>query len=120
MADITCEDCGLEFQSSRDNAKYCRVCRLFRNLVFIEARTYDCWACGGEFAPLERNQKFCGDCNTVRSAHDAPGTCSFCKEKTEQLLHKEVKVCRKCATDPENRQLLIRALHKKKASRASE
>lgn len=110
-----CVDCGREFESNRENAKYCYLCRLYRNLVFIADRKYECWACGEKFAPLARSDKFCGGCNTNTSIHHTEGTCSFCGE-ARVVLHEDVSVCLPCATDGEQRKLFVRAIHKKRGT----
>jgi hypothetical protein len=113
LIEKTCADCGREFETTRDNAKYCRLCRLLKNLIYIGDRRYECWACGGEFAPLGRNDKFCGQCNTVGSVHDHGGECRLCGETSDQLLHADVLVCRGCSTNPDRRKVLIQAVYRK-------
>lgn len=117
---MRCDDCGTEFESAKSNAKYCRVCRLLRNVIFIGNKTKECWTCGERFAPLDRNDTFCGKCNTVKSVHDAKGKCVMCKDSSDQLLHRSARVCRSCAYIPDLRPTLARALKKKQDAVRSE
>ena len=115
-----CQDCKGEYTTLHPRAKYCPVCRTYKNVLYLLQRLYDCWACGNQYAPLERNDKLCGRCSlTVKRRHDTKGTCRLCHEKSEQLLSPEVRICRPCATNPDNRQAFIRALAKKRQQRSA-
>lgn len=108
---IRCEDCGADYKTKRANTKYCRVCRLYRNLLFLKNRKKECPACGDQFAPLAMDDMVCGRCDIGR--HYVDGTCALCGDATSKQLHPDVAVCHPCATDPSRRPLLIRALAKK-------
>lgn len=109
---ITCEDCGKEVSTPRRNTKYCIVCRLFRNTVFIGHRTKVCVECEKRFAPLNRGDVLCGGCDFTKKFVE--GSCALCERKSERLLHPDLKVCSMCATDPDKRTLFQRALAKKR------
>lgn len=109
---ITCEDCGSRSETTRANTKYCKTCRLFRNVVFIGHRTKTCIECEKRFAPLDRADVLCGSCDFTRPL--VAGHCALCDRDTERLLHADVKVCSMCATDPDKRVLFQRALAKKR------
>lgn len=118
--EITCEDCGQPYTAIRKNAKYCRVCRLLRNAIYLGDRTQTCLICEQDYAPLQRDKlSICGSCNPNSYKHDVEGTCVFCKTKDGRLIHEDIKVCRRCAQDPEQRELFIKALGKKKAQRCA-
>lgn len=118
--EISCEDCGHQYTSIRKNTKYCRVCRLLRNAIYLAAHTQTCVICEKVYAPLVREKlAVCGECNPNAYRHDASGTCSFCGTETQRLIHEDVTVCRKCSQDPEQRELFIKALGKKKAQRCA-
>jgi hypothetical protein len=109
-----CADCGASFTSRQPNARYCYLCRLDRNLMFIGERTSECWRCAKRFAPLSRNDRFCGHCYRTGTAHSVEGTCVLCHKESPNLLHADVSVCGPCATDPDNRRVLLRAVAKKR------
>lgn len=113
-----CEGCSAPATAKRRNAKYCTVCRLVKNVMFIKDNSKKCWLCESKFAPLERNDVFCGTCD-----EDAPrgntGTCSLCQAEA-QLYRDDISVCVPCMKDPEQRPLLLRALRKKQRARRKE
>lgn len=113
MRTISCADCGAEYETRRTNTKYCRVCRTYRDLMFLGDRSKTCIECDKQFLPLTKKDLLCGACGSflAKAVH---GDCSLCGEKTEHLLHDSIKVCRRCATDPEKRVTLLRALAKKR------
>lgn len=123
MPAITCADCGHEYKTIRKNTKYCRICRLVRNLDFLQGTVYQCVGCGDEYAPLERTAKTwrtCLECSPRgwdTWSHDHAGTCALCKKDTDKLIHPEISVCRRCAFDPEKREVLYKALLRKRRER---
>lgn len=112
---IKCADCGEPYTAKRRNAKYCRLCRLFRDLIYLDRRTHECVSCGDRFAPLHSNDKLCAICDFATKTADAK-KCSFCSEK-RATVNAEVSVCLGCAKDPKHRRLLIQATGKKRRTR---
>lgn len=110
MNTIVCVDCGTDYQTKRKNTKRCRVCQTLQSAMYIKDRVKTCVVCEEKFAPLLSQDYICGGCDNSSHAMDAPGTCGFCGETTDRLIHESVKVCRKCSTDPDKRGLLIKAL----------
>jgi hypothetical protein len=108
LTTVHCADCGSEVQTRRANTKYCKVCRLLRDVKFVKERTKECWGCGVTFAPLNRGDVFCGTCDLV-PGHSVTGTCAFCKAQT-QLYSDQVSVCLPCLKDPEKRPTVARSL----------
>lgn len=118
---ITCEDCGAPYVTKRTNTKYCRLCRLLRNVLYLRDKTSVCIGCDKTYAPLLR-EKFavCGDCFPGSWGNDATGRCSFCDTDGVRLLDPDVAVCRDCAQNPDKRELFVKALLKKQAIRRRE
>lgn len=118
---IDCADCGHQYETARKNTKYCRVCRLLRNLSYLKNTTYTCFVCDKDYAPLERQPadwRMCGTCERREWPHDVKGTCALCNDDSDRLIHADIAVCRKCAFDPEKRPLLVKALARKQRERA--
>lgn len=111
---IHCADCDREAQAHKANMKYCAVCRLFRNLVYLENRTTDCVSCSEKFAPFRRGDVLCADCDVVRPRAYTEGTCALCAGGTYPLLHADVAVCLRCAKDPAQRRTFLQAVAKKR------
>lgn len=120
MTQRTCEDCGHEYQSKRANAKYCGVCRLFRDLVYHGKRKQTCLDCGERFAPFKSGERLCSNCDFIGSANYAAGACALCKHSTHPLLSTDIAVCLGCARDPDKRDIFTKAVAKKRQSRRSQ
>ncbi len=110
---IQCEDCGRKYETTRKNTKYCRVCRVFRDLAYLRALTKTCVACDRDFAPMRRDDLLCGHCDPTTSKQEVEGDCALCQVHAN-LLHADIAVCKGCATDPEKRELFMKALAKKR------
>jgi hypothetical protein len=109
---ILCAECQAPTPAVRKNTKYCRLCRLIKNIKFITTGTRKCWICDVTFAPLDRSDVLCGTCDDHPS-HSITGSCRLCN--TERTLHSdEVRVCWVCLKDPAQRPLVLRALVKKR------
>lgn len=102
LTTIHCEDCGKPRLTGRRNTKYCRVCRLLKNINFIGDRTSECPRCKKRYAPVTRNDLMCGKCNPRIAQGKPTGICGFCKEEKD-LIDSDIKVCHGCATEPDNR-----------------
>ena len=115
---ITCCECGSERQTRWRNTKYCLVCRYLRNTKYIRDREIkkDCVECDSTFLPLKRDDAFCPECAMVSQAHPR-GTCGLCKSTDQPLLARGIKICHACAYSIEQRDLMIKALGKKKRER---
>ena len=112
MATITCEDCGRDYETTRKNTKYCRSCRVYRDLMFLGERRKECIECEKTFNPLTTKDLLCGRCGDfMRKAPE--GECKLCGESAK-LLHESIQVCGACATDPAKRVTFLRALAKKR------
>lgn len=113
-----CQDCGTRFTTERANAKFCGVCRLLKNLDFINDFTVKCWQCDETMSPLERGDKTCGRCGYAPKKHGV-AECVQCHEERPQIA-KDVPVCHKCAKHPDHRKWLLRAVRKKVSERQQE
>lgn len=112
MRTIQCKDCGADYQTKRGNTLYCRVCRLYRNAIYLRNRTSTCIECESKFAPLETADILCGNCDFTLAGPS--GTCAICRQETDRLIHEDIKVCTRCAKDPGQRTIFLRALAKKR------
>jgi hypothetical protein len=110
---IKCEDCGSERETKWPNTKYCLTCRYLRNAKYMVNWTEECIECGETFAPLKRDEKFCANCRPRYASHPT-GDCALCSTTDQPLLTKGLKIGWCCASDPAKRELLIRALGKRK------
>jgi hypothetical protein len=116
--EIECADCGKSRVARLKNTKYCRLCRLFRDLTFMASgynAKAECLVCDVTFLRVKRNDVLCGTCDIAAEA--APtGECSFCGE-TRKLYDEDVTVCRPCIKSPKQRELLLKSVGQKRASR---
>ncbi len=112
--DINCEDCGRSFETTRANTKFCTVCRTYRDLLYIGEQTKSCLECDQKFALLKRSDMLCGKCDFLTSKKYVEGTCALCHNVSDRLMHKDIRVCIRCARNPEMRTLLLKALVKKR------
>lgn len=115
---IECADCGKSRETRIKNTKYCKLCRLYRDLTFM-AGGYNpkatCLVCDAAFLRVKRNDVVCGTCDI--GAESAPtGPCSLCGT-TAKLYDEDVTVCRKCIKDPRRRETLYKSVGKKRAQR---
>lgn len=111
MPEITCGDCATAFNAKRANAKYCSTCRTYRDLLYQKTATTKCWACEARFCPTKRGQIVCAACGEHEHKR---GHCAFCERDDQPLLQDGLAVCTYCAFDPANRQMLVRAVAKKR------
>jgi hypothetical protein len=104
---ITCEDCGAQRLNARyKNTRYCKSCRLLRDLVFLDETQRPCSHCKSTFAPTSTKDTLCGTCN-YGSVYSGP--CAFCKEDAE--LHRQgIPVCVRCIRSPALRRTIISGL----------
>lgn len=112
---ISCQDCGAEYETTRKNTRYCRVCRVLRNIVYYGPKLSTCWTCEEKFAPYEDKQVFCG-AHAHKPDQPVRGGCGLCK-KDGPVIHPDILVCYECATSPAERPRLVRALTAKQAKR---
>lgn len=107
--EIACEDCGFVIQAARRNTKYCRVCRMVRDLPYVATRHRKCGLCDTKFHPINVRDACCGE-HAPRLAADELVTCAYCG--TEGLsVAGDLAVCRTCArTSGELRQRFFKAL----------
>lgn len=113
---ITCEDCGWPYATVAKNTKVCYLCRMGRNLDFLNNRKQTCVVCEHRFMPYERTNKQlgkCGDCSLSPKPLDVEGDCVWCNRHTKFLMHKDLLICRSCMTNEAKRPGLIKALTKK-------
>lgn len=113
---IHCADCGHPATAKRKNQRYCGVCRLFRNLIYLGGRTVRCASCDTKFAPLHVNDKLCADCDFDKEKLPK-GRCAFCEQDERPLVKEDVSICIACAKDPSHRDKVTRALGKKRRQR---
>jgi hypothetical protein len=116
MATINCVDCGAERRNVPTNTRYCKPCRLLRDLDFWRSRTRDCMECGEVFAPLRRSDARC-----ARHADDELRTravdCLMCGNVNQRPVMTQIPVCYRCLRDPTKRGRLVRALERGQAQR---
>lgn len=110
---IKCENCGSPRLTRRKNTKYCRLCRILKNLEYLDTWEETCIACENRFAPLQRGEDLCGDCAIFPAQGDPKGPCAICHEQDARLMEANINVCQACSTKPENRKILIQSLKKK-------
>jgi hypothetical protein len=65
MATIRCQDCGEERTRCPSNTRYCKSCRLLRELRWWTSRRRACFhpGCDERFAPVDRADRFCATHN---------------------------------------------------------
>lgn len=108
--DIICEDCGAKRSNAAyKNTRYCKSCRLLRDLVFLDDTTRPCKGCRRMYAPTQRRDAYCGEC-CFGSVDE--GRCAFCKLENAELYRAGVAVCVKCVRDPRLRRSVVAALKK--------
>jgi DNA-directed RNA polymerase subunit RPC12/RpoP len=89
--------------------------------MFVAEKRAECAVCDREFAPLSSTETFvCGGCDPNHRRADAGGECALCGNHSEFLIHQDIAVCRRCATDPDQRKLFIKALARKRNSAAEQ
>lgn len=111
MPIISCADCGEERKASAANTRYCRVCRLLRNLDFLSDRTHKCLECSSRYPPIMRNDQWCGDCALGQT--NVRGCCALCGKEDAYLVLPDVRVCHRCARNPRMRRRFILGLRKR-------
>lgn len=116
MTEIHCADCGDSVRAKRPNTKYCKLCRLYRNVVYIASRSATCCSCESQFAPLHRNDQLCPDCDFL-AENNPRGSCAFCEKEDELRVCAGVALCNRCAKTPALRHRVTLALAKKRAAR---
>jgi hypothetical protein len=120
--------CGVEFETSRIDTIYCKVCRHGIDLEYLDRRKrkdrryqleHRCKDCGKVFMKLDtKDDLYCGDHDGAQRCYY--GTCAYCEQEVSNLLHPYIAVCRNCAKDPKNRDKLIKALSRKKRQRLAD
>lgn len=113
---INCDDCGTEHVARRKNVRYCGVCRMFRNLVYLGNRKAKCSSCETKFAPLTANDQLCASCDFL-SESNPKGACAFCSSVDVPLIHPELAVCLACGKDATIRSKVTAAIGKKRRAR---
>lgn len=108
---INCADCGRQRATKRRNTKYCSLCRLMRDLQFVQARLHKCWLCEVRFAPIGGRDNACPDCMYVPKSFGVE-ECAFCHQ-AKPRANPEIAVCHSCARDPKLRPKLINSLQRK-------
>lgn len=106
-----CESCNRPYAAGRRNAKRCAICRLSRDVEFMNDRLHDCWICDAKFAPLEQRDKTCGACQ-YEPKRWGIAECVQCGEERPRVTE-DVNLCMPCAKVFENRPWLILQLRKK-------
>lgn len=117
MATITCRDCGTQRHRVPANTRYCKRCRMLRDIDYWRRNSRTC-SCGARFAPLDRNDHHCSTCNPGLRAHSGPCALAYADHPHEgRYVHPALPVCAPCARDPRLRQRLIAALEAGQANR---
>ena len=124
MATITCRDCGAERHRVPSNTRYCKRCRMLRDIDYWRRETRHCLGTECEhakFAPLDRADRHCSACNPGLRAHVGPCALAYKDAPHEgRYIHPALPVCADCARDPRQRQRLIRALETGQAARQAQ
>lgn len=100
---IECEDCGCPRLTRRSNTKFCRVCRIYKNLKYLGDRVTKCIACDKTFAPIYRNEDVCASCSPDLPTGDPRGTCVICKQENASIIDQSISLCLQCAQNPKTR-----------------
>lgn len=111
---INCATCGAPRKTRQPHTKYCVVCALVRDLMYVaqNAITATCLLCERDFLPLKRGERLCGKCYEVVASDSTRGECVLCGRE-RKLLRDEIRACHRCARAPKHRADLIRKLVKK-------
>lgn len=117
---IECADCRHSHTAHRKNAKYCGVCRLFRDLIYLGGRRSRCASCDEKFAPLNVNDRLCATCDLEMHPPKDLGDCALCDAENTVLVRPGIAVCVTCAKDPKHRDVFTRAVGKKRKTRMEE
>jgi hypothetical protein len=114
---IKCQDCGARRENVRyANTRYCKSCRLLRDLLYVETEQRPCADCTRPFAPVNRKDTLCGDCN-YGSIYT--GRCFLCAQDEAELYRDGIAVCVKCIRVPANRKRIIAGLRKGQRERSA-
>lgn len=116
MATITCKDCGAERTRCPKNTKYCKPCRLLRDIAYWEHERRTCLECRATFAPLGRTDYHCSACRP--GIHGREVSCAF--GHTGGLVLTGIPVCAACLRAPAKRASLMAALKRGQAQRRQE
>lgn len=117
MATITCQDCGAERTQCPRNTRYCKACRLLREVLYWAHKRRTCLKCRIPFAPLERGNYHCSGCDPGLPHRKLD--CVLCREEGRRLLT-GIPVCDQCLRAPVKRASLIAALERGQAQRRQE
>lgn len=111
----TCEDCKRSFSTRRpQQARYCRFCRIHRDLQHYGVRQETCMVCDGKFCPIRAGDRLCGVCRVIGEGRaSVRGRCAACGTSDTDLLHKDIRACGTCARDPKQRGALLKAVERK-------
>lgn len=115
VATITCQDCATQRQRCPANTRYCKPCRLLRELYYWQRRRRACQNCNAEFAPLNRNDMHCSACD--RGLAPYAGRCISCADEQGWPAVKDIPVCAPCMRNPRKRALIISALERGQTKR---
>jgi hypothetical protein len=112
MATITCHDCGDQRRSVPSNTRYCKKCRVLRELVYWHRRTRHCRECEREYAPLSRTDYWCSKCDP--GLEHKTGPCGLYPNKPHEgaPTFAQIPICAGCFRDPRKRDWLIRVMQK--------
>lgn len=106
---IKCIDCGADYSTKRRNTKYCAICRLRKDLLFLTTRTVQCWDCEAIFAPINSADVLCAECEPSRKRYGV-GECKLCEAPQSTLLIPGLAICTKCVRDPKRRATVVQKL----------
>lgn len=116
--DVTCCDCSAKRRNAAySNTRYCKSCRLLRDLTYLADRTKSCDECKATFAPASRRDAYCGKC--CFGSLDV-GTCAFCKRSDAELHRQGIPVCCQCLRLPTLRRQIIAGLQRGQRERRLE
>lgn len=112
MESRDCVNCGADITAKSKLAKYCSICRLHKNLMFVKGSTTTCDVCEDKYAPSERGQFCCTKCSSVTDSV-REGECKICGSEDYPLIWQDASVCVRCMDDPAKRPLIVRGLMKR-------
>jgi hypothetical protein len=114
---IRCADCDSDHVAHSPRAKYCSVCRLFRDFAFVQDTTKNCFMCEEVFAPVSRKDALCSICDYNHKIYGT-GTCGICKTPNTRTIRTDISVCLDCARKPgATRRLFIKGIAKRRRER---
>lgn len=111
MHTINCQVCGSQRKTNRSNTKYCAFHSFLRDVTYMRQNLKKahrkCLLCSTDFLALRSTDSTCADCAMFGLAPDIE--CVRCHE-TRPAACEGLRLCLKCAQDPQNNEYLLHQL----------